>query len=414
MHARFPPFERGIEGSFTEMSAMRELDTRKKSTEVELAKLHRRLARLETSEKEWRRAEEALRESENKYRTIFETTGTATIIIEEDTAISLANREFAELSGYTKQEIEGRMSWADFVAYEDDLEKMKAYHNARRVDPGAAPRHYEYRFRDKQGNIKDIYTTFAMIPGTTKSVGSFLDITELKRADAALRDSEERLRFLSSQLLRAQEKERKRIAGELHDGIGQILSAIKFGVEDTLNRLDEHTAAEVASALEAVIPVIQNGVEEVRRICMDLRPSILDDLGILATISWFCREFQVIYADIRIEQEIDIEEGDVPEALKIVIYRVLQEALNNIAKHSKATLVRLCLIKSGDAIELRVDDNGLGFNLADELAKDIPTRGLGLASMKERTETSGGSFSVTSVPGKGSNLRASWPLPSIS
>ena len=106
------------------MSAMRELDTRKKSTEVELAKLHRRLARLETSEKEWRRAEEALRESENKYRTIFETTGTATIIIEEDTAISLANREFAELSGYTKQEIEGRMSWADFVAYEDDLEKM--------------------------------------------------------------------------------------------------------------------------------------------------------------------------------------------------------------------------------------------------------------------------------------------------
>jgi signal transduction histidine kinase len=163
-----------------------------------------------------------------------------------------------------------------------------------------------------------------------------------------------------------------------------------------------------------VIPVIQNGVEEVRRICMDLRPSILDDLGILATISWFSREFQVIYSDIRIEQEIDLEEGDVPEALKIVIYRVLQEALNNIAKHSKATLVRLCLTKSGDAIELRVDDNGLGFNLADELAKDIPRRGLGLASMKERTETSGGSFSVTSVPGTGSSLRASWLLSSIS
>jgi PAS domain S-box-containing protein len=393
---------------------MRELDKGKEAPEVELARLHRRLSHLESSERDWRHIEEALRESENKYRTIFETTGTATVIIEEDTTISLANREFAKLSGYTQKEIEGKMSWADFVAHDDDLERMRVYHDARRVDPGAAPRHYEYTFRDKQGNIKDIYTTFSMIPGTKRSVGSFLDITELKRAEAALRYSKEQLRLLSSQLLRAQENERKRIAVELHDGIGQILSAIKFGVEDTLHRLDRNTSAEAARALEAVIPVIQNGVEEVRRICMDLRPSILDDLGILATISWFCREFQVIYSNIHIEQEIDIEEGDVPEALKIVIYRVLQEALNNIAKHSEATLVRLCLQKPGDAIELRVHDNGLGFNLADELAKDIPQRGLGLASMKERTETSGGCFSVTSIPGKGSSLQATWSLQSIS
>jgi signal transduction histidine kinase len=242
-------------------------------------------------------------------------------------------------------------------------------------------------------------------------MGSVLDITELQRAEAACIDPEDRLRFLSSQLLRAQENERKRIAGELHDGIGQILSAIKYGVEDTLHRLDEHISAEAIRSLKAVIPVIQSGVEEVRRICMDLRPSILDDLGILATISWFCREFQVIYSDIHIEQEIAIEEEDVPEGLKIVIYRILQEALNNIAKHSKATHVHLSLTKSAAAIELRVEDNGLGFNPADELAKDVPHRGLGLASMKERTETIGGSFSMTSLPRRGSTLRATWPLP---
>ena len=115
-----------------------------------------------------------------------------------------------------------------------------------------------------------------------------------------------------------------------------------------------------------------------------------------------------------VEQEIEIEEGDVPDALKIVVYRVLQEALNNIAKHSEANLVRLSLKKSGDALGLRVEDNGLGFNPADELSKDASKRGLGLASMKERTETSGGSFSITSVPDKGSTLRASWSLPSIS
>ena len=355
-----------------------------------------------------------MRESENKYRTIFETTGTATIIIDEDTTISLANKEFAKLSGYTQEEVEGKKSWVDFIAHKDDLEIMKAYHDTRRIDPHAAPRHYEYKFRDKQGNIKDIYSTVAIIPGTKSSVGSFLNITERKHAEAALQKSEEQLRFLSSQLLRAQENERKRIAGELHDGIGQILSAIKFGVEDTLIRLNNNTSTEPTKALEAVIPVIQYGVEEVRRICMDLRPSTLDDLGILATISWFCREFQVIYSDIHIEQEIDAEEEDAPEALKIVVYRVLQEALNNIAKHSKANLVRLSLKKSGDALELRVEDNGLGFNLVDELSKDTSKRGLGLASMKERTETSGGSFSITSIAGKGSALLASWSLPSIS
>lgn len=393
---------------------MRDVERKKDKLVEELTELRRRLAELRTSEGERRPVEDALRESENKYRTIFETTGTATIIIEEDTTISLANREFGKLSGYTQKEVEGKKSWADFIAHKDDLEKMKAYHDTRRIDPHAAPRHYEYKFRDKQGNIKDIYTTVAMIPGTKRSVGSFLDITERKRAEAALQKSEEQLRFLSSQLLRAQENERKRIAGELHDGIGQILSAVKFGVEDTLIRLDKNTSTEATKALEAVIPVIQNGVEEIRKICMDLRPSILDDLGILATISWFCREFQVIYSGIHVEQEIGTEEKDIPAALKIVVYRVLQEALNNIAKHSKADLVRLSLKKSGDAIELRIEDNGLGFNLADELSKDGSRRGLGLTSMKERTETSGGSFSITSVPGKGSTLRASWSLSSIS
>ncbi|MBW2170258.1 MAG: PAS domain S-box protein [Deltaproteobacteria bacterium] len=102
-----------------------------------------------------RQMEAALRASEDKYRTIFETTGTATIIIEEDTTISLANKEFARLSGYTKEEVVGKKSWTDFVAHKDDLERMKAYHYTRRIDPDAAPRNYEYKFIDKQGTVKD-------------------------------------------------------------------------------------------------------------------------------------------------------------------------------------------------------------------------------------------------------------------
>ena len=129
----------------------------------------------------------ALLESEDKYRTIFETTGTATVIIEEDTTISLANKEFEKLSGYSKEEVEGKKSWTDFVAHKDDLDRMMAYHTDRRIDPNRAPRNYEYKFRDKHGTVKKVSATLAVIPGTKKSVGSFLDITRAKEMEHLLR-----------------------------------------------------------------------------------------------------------------------------------------------------------------------------------------------------------------------------------
>ncbi|MBE9574045.1 MAG: PAS domain S-box protein [Proteobacteria bacterium] len=390
------------------MLAMKDKEKTKEQLINELVELHELVTELRGSETERKRAQEALRESEDRYRTIFETTGTATIIIEEDTTISLANREFEKLSAYSREELEGKKRWTDFVAHKDDLDRMKAYHTARRVDPDAAPRNYEYQFMDRKGRVRDVFATIAVIPGTKESVGSFLDITERKQNEEALKKSAEQLRFLSTQLMSAQENERKRIAQELHDGIGQILSAIKFGVEDALHRMGEGVTVPGGKTLEAIIPVVQNGVEEVRRICMDLRPSILDDLGILATISWFCREFQTIYSGIRIEKQIDIHEDEVPDLLKIVIYRVMQEALNNIAKHSEAGLVHLTLKKTGDTIELAIKDNGRGFDLEDTSARGTSRRGLGLASMKERTEYSGGIFSVKSLSGTGTSVRASW------
>ena len=388
---------------------MKEQNQNKKKPLKEVFELRHRIAGLETLQAKHKQAEDILRESEDKYRTIFETTGTATIIIEEDTTISLANKEFSKLSGYTQEEVEGKKSWTDFVAHKEDLEKMKVYHNARRIDPDAAPRNYEYQFVNKDGMIKDIFSTFAIIPGTKRSVGSFLDITDRKRAEEALQESEARLRFLSSERLKTQENERKRIAQELHDGIGQTLSAIKFGLEDIFNRICEFTDTESNKAIENIIAMIKHGIEEIRRICMDLRPSILDDLGILATISWFCREFQRIYSGIRIEQQITIQENNVPDILKAIIYRVLQEAFNNIAKHSQAGFVHLSLGLRDKNVELCIKDNGIGFDLDDLHSKENFKRGLGLASMKERTETLGGSFSIESVRSTGTTILASWP-----
>jgi PAS domain S-box-containing protein len=136
---------------------------------------------------ERKRAEEALRESEARYRSVFENTGTAMMIIEEDTAISMVNTEFERLSGYSKEEVEGRMSWKDFVVKEDRA-RMERYHAKRREDEGNAPTEYEFHFFDKQGNIKDIFNKVGMIPGTKRSAAALMDITSRKQAEEKLQE----------------------------------------------------------------------------------------------------------------------------------------------------------------------------------------------------------------------------------
>lgn len=125
-------------------------------------------------------SEEKLKESERKYRTVFENTGTATAILEKDTMISLANKKCEELSGYSVEEIENKKRWTEFC-HPEDLERMKKYHDLRREDSEQAPRKYEFRFITKNGEIKNILLTIDVIPGTSKSVASLLDITEWKK-----------------------------------------------------------------------------------------------------------------------------------------------------------------------------------------------------------------------------------------
>jgi PAS domain S-box-containing protein len=236
------------------------------------------------------------------------------------------------------------------------------------------------------------------------------EISERKQAEEALRESEEELHALSSKLLVAQEEERKKVALELHDGIGQSLSAIKYRVETALREMEEEKASRGIVSLAPIVPMVQGAVEEVRRIQKDLRPSILDDLGILATVSWFCREFESTYPAIQIENKVDIQEDDVPDPLKIVIFRISQEALNNIAKHSCAHRLRFSLKHSDGRIHLSIDDDGVGFDVEEALSKEASTRGLGLSGMRERTQFSGGTFKIKSLKGTGTVVQASWPI----
>jgi signal transduction histidine kinase len=247
-----------------------------------------------------------------------------------------------------------------------------------------------------------------LVPAVNRALQELREKVEHKRADEELKESQKKLRYLSSELLTAQEKERKRIAGELHDSIAASLSAIKFSIEKIVGQTKEDgpTKAE----LRDLISRIQQVNEETRRIMADLRPSVLDDLGIVPAINWFCREFQKTYSTVSIGKKIDIEESDVPDPLRTPIFRIFQEALNNIAKHSKAKFVELSLLKSNQRIELSIRDNGEGFDLGAQALAEDSKRGLGLISMRERAELSGGSLGIESIKGKGTVIHASWPL----
>ena len=238
------------------------------------------------------------------------------------------------------------------------------------------------------------------------------DLLEMRVQErtAELRESRERLRRLSYRLLAAQEEERKRIGGEIHDSIGSSLAAVIFSLETARAKARQANNDEAVDLFDRLVPVTQSAIEEARRIHTGMRPPVLDDLGLIAAIGWYCREFQKSYPQIHIEREVSIKESQIPESLKIVIFRIIQEALNNIAKYSKAELVDLALFRNGDSMELVVEDHGTGFDLNAVLSRDDGSRGLGLTSMMERASLAGGSLTVQSTPGEGTVIRGSWSI----
>jgi PAS domain S-box-containing protein len=353
---------------------------------------------------EQKQAQDALRAISSYTRGLIEASIDPLVTISADGKVMDVNRATELVTGVPREQLIG----SDFLDYFTEPEKAREGY--QEVFSKGTVRDYPLAIRHSSGHITQVLyhaTVYRNEAGEVQGIfAAARDITKRKRAEEALRESENRLRILSSQLLAVQENERKRISRELHDSIGQSLSAIKFRVENILQEVGESRV----KPLEDLIPIIQESIEEARRIQMDLRPSILDDLGILATLSWFCREFEKIYSTIRIEKLVQIQENEVSTQLKTVIFRIMQEALNNVAKHSKANFILLSLRKTDGTIELTIQDNGQGFDLNEVLSIESSRRGLGLTSMRERAELSGGSFVIESVRGKGTIVRATWPL----
>lgn len=307
--------------------------------------------------------------------------------------------------GYEDHEVScGFDEWRSRV-HPDDLKRALVY-----VDETIKGLRAEYknihRMRHKDGSFRWILARGQLIRDEMgrpcRMIGTHVDVTECKEREAELH-------VMPAQLMVAQDEERRRIANELHDGVGQSLNAAKFSVEQFMNVLDQGAGDAGRSHLKNALEQIQTAMSEVRGISMDLMPPMLEDLGLLATIKWFCRAYRDTYPDIRITSKVSVEEEQIAPKLKLALYRIVQEGMNNVAKHARATKVHFQLSRTGTGLILQIGDNGQGFRPDCGSVHEASGTGIGLRSMRERAESNGGRFRIETSLGEGSTIYVTWP-----
>ncbi len=235
-----------------------------------------------------------------------------------------------------------------------------------------------------------------------------LEIVEHTHAEELLRETEKHIRYLSTRLLNAQEIERRRISMELHDALGQALNGVKLQIRIIEKGLLE-TQKEIKKDCEKLLEYMDQVIEDVRRLSLDLSPTILEDLGLTSALRWLISTF-ANNPSIRVKADIAEIDLLLPDDQWITIYRVIQEALSNIAKHSQAENVSVVIQLHDEKVLFLVEDDGNGFDLVKVSKKDDHEKHLGLTTMNERVRMIGGNFDLWSLEGKGTRITFSIPI----
>ena len=349
--------------------------------------------------------------SRQKFSHLVELMNEGMVILDLNKKITYANKHLLKMLGLPRAEVIGHQ-FSDFV----DIDFLDTWSKGKLKHVKSAESSYVFKMYGR--NNKGLWVKGApqsLFDADKNCIGSYAVITDINdqiEVEQKLLRTENKLRSLAKQVLYAQELERKRIASELHDGIGQTLSAIKFYVENSISNLSDATTTSAIAEFEKVVPKLQEAVEEVRRISMALRPSLLDDIGILATLHWFCRESNIGTPNINFSfNHHNVVEEDITASLKTEMFRIVQEAVNNATKYSKANNIQIITKEQDKHLRLEIVDDGIGFDYAVTASKHgyAESKGMGLVSMRERVENSGGYFSVNCAPSKGASIICLWP-----
>ncbi len=366
-----------------------------------------RNAQLFTSEQRARAEAEAatraLARSEARFRRIADSNMLGILFWTADGRVTDANDAFLQIVGYTQEDLDAdRLRWTEMTPPEYRALDQQGLEEITR---GGLCRPYEKEFVRKDGARVPILIGGAALDdsGGSQGVGFVLDLSERRRAEEA-RAHRDRLRVLSAANLAAREEEAKRIARELHDEAGQLLACVHMALEELALDLQPPDR----SAFDKIRALLYQIEEQLRRIAHEVRPTILDDLGLVPALEFLA---QGVAARTGLTVRVTgSTSGRLPPVVETTLYRIVQEALTNAARHAKATGVTVHLAHEGELILCAVQDDGVGFDAASVLARN-GGHGLGLIGMRDRREPLTGTLRIVSSPGRGTRILITVPLP---
>lgn len=346
-------------------------------------------------EKEKKIALDKISESEEQYRTLMERISDGFIVLDKDWKYTYANKRTGEMTGRDPKSLIGKHIWEEFPDAVGS-ETYKAFKKAMETQEYINNIDYYPPLQLWQEN--EIYPS-------PEGLSVFLrDITERKRTEEALRNNAEQLRQLSQHLQDIREEERAAMAREVHDVLGQQLTGFKMDIS-WLNRKLTNIDKEIRERIEGTLHLIDDAIRTVRRIATELRPSILDDLGLVAALEWQSEEFEK-RSGVKVYFSGTLQELNLGPAVTIALFRIYQELLTNVARHAQATAVKASLDTGNGQLKMTVTDNGKGFDIENKGNKKT----LGLLGIEERTHLMGGRYEIRSKPGEGTEVIVSVPL----
>lgn len=350
-----------------------------------------------------KKAELALLESEEKYRSLFHNSPLPMFVMEMQTYRFLdVNEAVIRNYGYSREELLG-MNALDIRPKEDIT---GFYNKVSTLSEGASKGYFRHLKKNGEMMEVEIFVHDFQYQGQPSRLVLAIDITAKQETQRKLLETTEQLRALSAHLQNIRENERKNIAREIHDELGQQLTILKMDISWLNRKLAHYEDASLVQRSEEALKMLNETIKMVRRIATDLRPSMLDDLGLVPAMQWQSREFEN-RADIKVLFEPGVQRLCLPPAIATALFRIYQEALTNIARHAQASQVISRLQVENNQVILIVEDDGCGFDVKAPGAHKT----LGLLGMKERALMMEGIFEIKSLPGKGTTIQVKVPLP---
>ncbi|HLZ35045.1 MAG TPA: PAS domain S-box protein [Nitrospira sp.] len=357
-----------------------------------------------------KQAEEAIRQAEGRYRSIFENAVEGIFRTTLDGKYLVVNPALARLYGFESPE--EMMISVTYIAQHNYVEPGRLDELMRRMSEEKEVIGFESQIRRKDGGVIWVSENVRAVRDGSGAIigyeGTVENITQRKEAEERLQQSLDRLRTLSGRLEVVREEERSRIARELHDELGVWLTCFKIDLSRVNAIVGEGDGAKlrrkVSEKIRAMIEQIDGTINAVQRIVSELRPAVLDDLGLVAAIEWQSQEFQRL-TGIECTCTTDAEDIDVEPERATAVFRICQEALTNVARHARATAVRISMQERAGFLLLSVSDNGIG--IADH--KIVDPQSFGLLGMRERAALIGGQVTITGSPEKGTTMTLRLP-----